>query len=43
MENSSFVKASSDNLPNVDVYMLMEFMRSNDYVNAAEVREIKAQ
>lgn len=40
---NSFVKAGSDNLPNVDIFMLMEFIESNDCFNAAEIRGVKAE
>ncbi|KAJ8985406.1 hypothetical protein NQ317_017033 [Molorchus minor] len=43
MAAKDFVKAQSDNLPNVDSFMLMEFIRSNDCFNAAEIRGVKAQ
>ncbi|XP_031359073.1 uncharacterized protein LOC116182672 [Photinus pyralis] len=37
-----FVKAGSNNLPSVDIFMVMEFIKNDDRFNAAEIRGIKA-
>ncbi|XP_063384862.1 uncharacterized protein LOC134670968 [Cydia fagiglandana] len=42
MDASSFHKADSSNLPKVDPYMLMEFMKNSDKHNVAEIRDAKA-
>ena len=32
MAEMGFVKAQSDNFPNIDTFMVMEFMKNNDLV-----------
>lgn len=40
--NSSFVKASSENLPTVHIFMVHTFLKGDDRFNAAEIRGVKA-
>ncbi|XP_063372595.1 uncharacterized protein LOC134660737 [Cydia amplana] len=42
MDTAAFVRANSSNLPKVDPYMLMEFMKNSDKHNAGEIRDAKA-
>ncbi|XP_061706708.1 uncharacterized protein LOC133517409 [Cydia pomonella] len=42
MDTAAFVRANSSNLPKVDPYMLMEFMKNSDEHNAGEIRDAKA-
>ncbi|XP_031337157.1 uncharacterized protein LOC116166348 [Photinus pyralis] len=42
MSSENFVKASSNNLPSVDIFMVMEFIKEDDRFNAAEFRNVKA-
>lgn len=42
MANTGFVKASSGNLPAVDVLMIAEFMKKDERFNIAEVKGSKA-
>ncbi|XP_061713171.1 uncharacterized protein LOC133522011 [Cydia pomonella] len=41
MDTAAFVRANSSNLPIVDPYMLMEFMKNSDKHNAGEIRDAK--
>ena len=38
----NFVKADSSNLPNLDMFMVMEFIKEDCRFNAAEIRLAKA-
>lgn len=42
MANTGFVKATSVNLPVVDILMVAEFMKKDERFNIAEVRGSKA-
>ncbi|XP_046142526.1 uncharacterized protein LOC114882098 [Osmia bicornis bicornis] len=42
MIEPGFVKADSTNLPNIDVFMVAEFVKNDDRYNAAEIRLVKA-
>lgn len=35
---TGYAKGSSDNLPSVDVFMIAEFMKTDDWFNASEIR-----
>ncbi|KAF5280940.1 hypothetical protein FQA39_LY17920 [Lamprigera yunnana] len=37
-----FMKAQSDNLPSVDLFMVIQFIARNDCYNAAEIRDVRA-
>lgn len=41
MVDSDFVKANSNNLPKVDMFMICEYVKNNDNFNAAEFRNAK--
>ena len=40
---NKFVKATSENLPKVDVFAINNYIRTNDCFNDPEVRGCKAQ
>lgn len=40
--DTAFVRADTTNLPAVDTYMLMEYMKNSDKHNVAEIRGAKA-
>lgn len=42
MESEGFVKASSNNLPSVNIFMVMEFIKNDERFNSAEIRGVKA-
>ena len=42
MASEGFVKASSNNMPSVDIFMVTEFIKNDERFNAAEVRGAKA-
>lgn len=42
MASEGFVKAASNNLPSVDMFMVMEFIKNDDRFNSAEIRGTKA-
>lgn len=37
-----FVQADSRNLPNIDIFMVLEFINEDDRFNAAEIRMVKS-
>lgn len=37
-----FVKADSRNLPKIDIFMVAEFIKTDDRFNATEIRLVKA-
>lgn len=42
MVEPGFIKAKSDDLPKVDIFMIGEFLKNDDRFNAAEIRGAKA-
>ena len=38
-----FMKADSSNLPEIDVFMVAEYVKNCDFFNQAEVRNVKLQ
>lgn len=42
MTSEGFVKASSNNLPYIDVFMVMAFIKDDERFNSAEIRGVKA-
>ncbi|KAJ8941371.1 hypothetical protein NQ318_000837 [Aromia moschata] len=42
MASEGFVKASTNNLPCIDIFMVMEFIKNDERFNAAEFKGVKA-
>lgn len=42
MTDTGFVKAQSDNLPKIDVFMMSTFFASNPDFTSAEIKGVKA-
>lgn len=42
MTSEGFVKASSNNLPPVDMFMFTEFIKNDPSFNAAKIKGVKA-
>lgn len=42
MCDKGFIKAKSDNIPDVDIFMITDFLKNDVRFNSAEVRGAKA-
>lgn len=42
MAAEGFVKASTNNLPSVDMFMVMDYIKKDECFNSAEIRGAKA-
>ena len=42
MVETGFVKTDSRNLPKIDIFMVAEFIKTDNRFNAAEIRLVKA-
>lgn len=42
MVDAGYVKAKSDNLPQIDIFMVGEFLKGDERFSAAEIRGAKA-